>query len=116
MLIHTATTARPDMDTSVIYTVPGAIMLDSKARPPPTMLIRSAFSGTPRLVNWANHGEIVFLSASDHSIREEAYRPELAAERIAVRIYQAVHPLELAQYPSDLLLRLLRASPSNDFL
>lgn len=60
MLIHTATTARPEMETRVIYTVPGAMMLDSKASAPPTILIRSAFSGTPRLVSLANHGEIVF--------------------------------------------------------
>lgn len=86
MLIHTTTTASPDMDTSAIYTVPGATILESSASPPPIILRMTAFSGTPCFDNFANKGEMVFLSASDHSIRDDAYNPEFAADKIAVKI------------------------------
>src|SRR5688500_13265584 len=74
------------MDTSTMYTVSGAIILDNKAKPPPNMLKMIAYIGTPRFDNFAKIGDIVFLSASDQSILEDAYRPEFAADKIAVKI------------------------------
>jgi hypothetical protein len=69
-----------------MYTVSGAIILEKSAKTPPSILKRTAFNGTPRFVNFANIGEIVFLSESDQSILDEAYSPEFAADKMAVNI------------------------------
>lgn len=84
MLIHTTTTANPEIETKIIYTRSGEISIDNKDKPPPTILKISALSGIPFEVSFENLGEIVFLSASDHNIREDAYNPEFAADKIAV--------------------------------
>ena len=67
-------------------TVSGATTLENNASTPPSMETESAVSGTPFLLTRAKQRGSVFSLDRDHSIRPEAYRPEFAAERIAVRI------------------------------
>ena len=86
MLNHTATTAKPEIADSATNTVSGATTLENSASTPPSILTDRAVTGTPRLLTLAKQAGSVFSFDSDHSIRPEAYRPELAADRIAVRI------------------------------
>ena len=86
MLIQTATTAKPEMAESATNTVSGAITLENSASTPPSMETESAVNGTPFLFTRAKQRGNVFSLESDHSMRPEAYSPEFAAERIAVRI------------------------------
>lgn len=86
MLSQTATTAKPEIADSATKTVSGATTLENSASTPPSILTDRAISGTPFLLTLAKQAGSVFSFASDHSIRPEAYSPELAAERMAVRI------------------------------
>ena len=86
MLNHTATTAKPEIADSATNTVSGATTLENSASTPPSILTDRAVIGTPRLLTLAKQAGSVFSFDSDQSIRPEAYRPELAADRIAVRI------------------------------
>ena len=60
-------------------------MLESKAKTPPSILKSKAKTGIPRLLVLAMTAGIVPSLANDHNIRVDAYKPELAAEIIAVR-------------------------------
>lgn len=60
--------------------------LDSKERMPPIILKMSAFKGIPFDVNFASFLGNVRSSERDHSMRDEAYSPEFAADKIAVRM------------------------------
>ena len=86
MLSHTATTANPEIADSTTNTVSGATTLENSASTPPSILTDSAVSGTPFFVTRAKQAGSVRSFDSDHSMRPEAYSPEFAADRIAVRI------------------------------
>ncbi|MNM71574.1 hypothetical protein D3C81_832430 [compost metagenome] len=72
MLIHTTTTARPEIDTSARYTVSGASTLLSSDAKAPAMLSMMALTGVPRGDRRAKHLGIWPWSLSVHSIREAA--------------------------------------------
>ncbi|MNL48046.1 hypothetical protein D3C87_1708730 [compost metagenome] len=86
MLIHTATTANPEIADSATNTVSGAITLENSANTPPSIDTEIAVSGTPFLFTRAKQRGSVFSFESDHSMRPDAYSPEFAADRMAVRI------------------------------
>lgn len=69
-----------------MYTVSGAMILENKAKVPPSMLNITAYIGTPFFVTLAKIGDIVFLFERDQSILEAAYKPEFAADKIAVKM------------------------------
>ena len=61
-------------------------MLVASAASPPIIEAAIAGAGTPKRLVRASTLGTVPSSASDHSMRVEAYRPELAADRMAARM------------------------------
>lgn len=61
-----------------------AILLDTNANTPPSMLKINAKTGMPFLLVFLKIAGIVPSLLRDHNILVDAYKPELAAEIIAV--------------------------------
>src|SRR5699024_4595074 len=83
--IQTKTTAKPEIDTKTRYTVSAATLLDTKAKIPPSMLTNKDKTGIPFLLVFLKTAGIVPSLLSDQSILVEAYKPELAADTMAVK-------------------------------
>ena len=85
ILSHTATTANPRLPTAQQIPCPGPPRWKTAPAHHRAYRTDSAVSGTPFSLPRKQAGSVRSFD-NDHSMRPEAYNPEFAAERIAVRI------------------------------
>ena len=86
MPAHTMNPASAEALISQLYTAPSPNQVVPKANNPKPEVVSSARMGMPRLLSLRRNLGALPSMASDHNIRVEAYKPELPADRIAVRI------------------------------